>query len=98
MDGGLLLVIAAEKHLGGMGAAAFVALNPLVLVHVVGGPHNDGIATLAAMLGVAAVLSKREFSERVKSRLFVVSTLLAAPALVMLWLMRAPVRALEGGS
>ena len=41
-------------------AAAFVALNPLVLVHVVGGAHNDGLAMLIAMLGVAAVLAARE--------------------------------------
>jgi hypothetical protein len=41
-------------------AAAFVALNPLVLVHVVGGPHNDSIAVLLMTLGVAAVLTARE--------------------------------------
>lgn len=41
-------------------AAAFVALNPLVLVHVVGGPHNDGIAVLLMTLGVAAMLTARE--------------------------------------
>ncbi len=43
-------------------AAAFVALNPLVLVHVVGGPHNDAFAVLLTTLGVAAVLSRRELS------------------------------------
>ena len=43
-------------------AAVFVALNPLVLVHVVGGAHNDGLAMLLAMLGVAGVLSAREAS------------------------------------
>ena len=41
-------------------AAAFVGLNPLVLVHVVGGAHNDGLAMLLAMLGVAAVLDGRQ--------------------------------------
>jgi hypothetical protein len=41
-------------------AAAFVALNPLVLVHVVGGPHNDGIAVLLMTFGIAAVLTARE--------------------------------------
>jgi hypothetical protein len=41
-------------------AAAFVALNPLVLVHVVGGPHNDGIAVLLMTLGIAAMLGARE--------------------------------------
>ncbi len=43
-------------------AAAFVALNPLVLVHVVGGAHNDGLTMLLSMLAVAAVLSGRELS------------------------------------
>ncbi|HEX6781166.1 MAG TPA: glycosyltransferase 87 family protein [Solirubrobacterales bacterium] len=43
-------------------AAVFVALNPLVLVHVVGGAHNDGLTTLLAMLSVAALLSARELS------------------------------------
>jgi alpha-1,6-mannosyltransferase len=41
-------------------AAAFVALNPLVLVHVVGGPHNDGLAVLLMTLGIAGMLSARE--------------------------------------
>jgi alpha-1,6-mannosyltransferase len=41
-------------------AAAFVALNPLVLVHVVGGAHNDGLAMLLTTLGVAALVTRRE--------------------------------------
>jgi len=43
-------------------AATFVALNPLVLVHVVGGAHNDGLAMLLATLGVAALVVRREAS------------------------------------
>ncbi|MGH2937578.1 MAG: glycosyltransferase 87 family protein [Solirubrobacterales bacterium] len=43
-------------------AAAFVALNPLVLVHVVGGAHNDGLAMLLTTLGVAALVVRREAS------------------------------------
>jgi alpha-1,6-mannosyltransferase len=43
-------------------AAVFVALNPLVLVHVVGGAHNDGLAMLLATLSVAALLSARELA------------------------------------
>lgn len=39
-----------------------VALNPLVLVHVVGGAHNDAIAMLLALGGCAAVLALREAS------------------------------------
>jgi len=54
--------VAAWRGADPLRAAAFVALNPLVLVHVVGGAHNDGLAMLLAMLAVAAVLSAREVS------------------------------------
>jgi hypothetical protein len=43
-------------------AAAFVALNPLVLVHVVGGAHNDGLTMLLAMAALAALLSARNYT------------------------------------
>ena len=52
--------IAPSRGVSPLGAAAFVALNPLVLIHVVGGAHNDALAMLAATLGVAAMLSARE--------------------------------------
>jgi hypothetical protein len=39
---------------------AIVALNPLVLVHVVGGAHNDATMMLVAVAGCAAVLALRE--------------------------------------
>jgi hypothetical protein len=39
-----------------------VALNPLVLVHVVGGAHNDATTMLVAFAGCAAVLAARELS------------------------------------
>jgi alpha-1,6-mannosyltransferase len=54
--------IAAWRGVDPLRAAAFVALNPLVLVHVVGGAHNDGLTMLLAMLAVAAILSAREAS------------------------------------
>jgi alpha-1,6-mannosyltransferase len=54
--------LAARRGVDPLRAAAFVALNPLVLVHVVGGAHNDGLTMLLAMLGVAAILSARELS------------------------------------
>jgi alpha-1,6-mannosyltransferase len=54
--------VAAWRGVDPLRAAAFVALNPLVLVHVVGGAHNDGLTMLLAMLAVAAVLSAREIS------------------------------------
>jgi hypothetical protein len=54
--------LAAWRGADPLRAAAFLALNPLVLVHVVGGAHNDGLTMLLAMLAVAAVLSTRELS------------------------------------
>jgi hypothetical protein len=54
--------LAAWRGADPLRAAAFVALNPLVLVHVVGGAHNDGLTMLLAMLSVAALLSARELS------------------------------------
>jgi Glycosyltransferase family 87 len=54
--------IAAWRGVNPVRAAAFVALNPLVLVHIVGGAHNDGLTMLLAMLAVAAILSAREVS------------------------------------
>ncbi len=54
--------LAAWRGADPLRAAAFVALNPLVLVHVVGGAHNDGLTMLLAMLAVAAILSTREAS------------------------------------
>jgi Glycosyltransferase family 87 len=52
----LVARLAAARGVDPLRAAAFVALNPLVLVHVVGGAHNDGAAMLFAMLGAGGVL------------------------------------------
>jgi Glycosyltransferase family 87 len=54
--------IAAWRGADPLRAAAFVALNPLVLVHVVGGAHNDGLTVLLATAGVAALLSARNLT------------------------------------
>jgi hypothetical protein len=54
--------LAAWRGADPLRAAAFIALNPLVLVHIVGGAHNDGLTMLLAMLAVAAILSARELS------------------------------------
>jgi hypothetical protein len=56
----LVARVAPSRGVSSLGAAAFVALNPLVLIHVVGGAHNDGLAMLAATVGVAATLSASE--------------------------------------
>jgi alpha-1,6-mannosyltransferase len=58
----LVARLAPPRGVNPLRAAAFVALNPLVLVHVVGGPHNDSIAILLMMLGVAGILTARETS------------------------------------
>jgi alpha-1,6-mannosyltransferase len=54
--------LAAWRGVDPAQAAAFVALNPLVLVHVVGGAHNDGLTMLLATVGVAALLVRRDYS------------------------------------
>ncbi|MFI4929889.1 MAG: AmpG family muropeptide MFS transporter [Burkholderiales bacterium] len=96
VDGGLLLVIAAENISGGMGTAAFVALlmalcnqrftaTQFALLSAFASVGRVWVGPLAGVL--AEAIGWPDF--------FIVSTLLASPALVMLWLMRAPVRALE---
>ncbi|HEY6551097.1 MAG TPA: polyprenol phosphomannose-dependent alpha 1,6 mannosyltransferase MptB [Solirubrobacterales bacterium] len=55
----LVARLAPARGVDPLRAAGFVALNPLVLVHVVGGPHNDALAVLLMTLGVASVLTAR---------------------------------------
>ncbi|MGI9557972.1 MAG: glycosyltransferase 87 family protein [Solirubrobacterales bacterium] len=79
----LAWVVARTAPLRGVsagGAAAFVALNPLVLVHVVGGAHNDGFMALAMTAGVAAVLVA---AERTGGVLIVVGAAIKAPAILV---------------
>jgi hypothetical protein len=54
--------LAPARGLDPRAAAAFVALNPLVLVHVVGGAHNDALMMLLVTSGVAGVLALTEGS------------------------------------
>jgi len=58
----LVARVAPLRGVDPLRAAAFVALNPLVLVHVVGGPHNDAFAVLLTTLGVAALLAARQLT------------------------------------
>lgn len=74
--------LAAWRGVDPARAAAFVALNPLVLVHIVGGAHNDGLALLVATLGVAALVVRRESSagaSLVAAAAIKASTLFIAP-------------------
>jgi glycosyl transferase family 87 len=59
---GLAARVAARRGVDPRWAAALVALNPLVLVHVVGGAHNDGLMMALVMVGVAAILAGRELA------------------------------------
>jgi alpha-1,6-mannosyltransferase len=68
--------LAPARGINPLRATAFVALNPLVLVHVVGGAHNDGLAMLLVMAAVAAVLAAREASG---GAAFVVAFAIKAP-------------------
>jgi len=56
----LVARIATARGIDPLRAATFVALNPLVLVHAIGGPHNDAFAVLLMTLGIAALLSTQE--------------------------------------
>jgi hypothetical protein len=74
--------LAIRRGVDPVRAAAFVALNPLVLVHVVGGAHNDGLAMLLATLGAAALVARREAAagaSLVASAAIKSSTLFVAP-------------------
>jgi alpha-1,6-mannosyltransferase len=73
----LVARIAPSRGVSPLGAAAFVALNPLVLIHAVGGAHNDALAMLAATIGVAAMLNAREASA---GAAFVAAFAIKAPA------------------
>jgi hypothetical protein len=59
---GLVSRLSPKRGIDPLRAAAFVALNPLVLVHVVGGAHNDGLTMLLAMVAVTALLDGRDLS------------------------------------
>jgi hypothetical protein len=56
----LVARIATFRGIAPAPAAALVALNPLVLVDVVGGAHNDALMMLGLVGGVALVLTARE--------------------------------------
>jgi hypothetical protein len=49
--------LAVVRGVDPRGAAALVALNPLVLVHVVGGAHNDALMACGLTAAAAAVVS-----------------------------------------
>ncbi len=56
----LTAAIARRREIEPLGAAAFVALNPITLVHVVGGAHNDALMVMVSCAAVLALLAGRE--------------------------------------
>jgi len=96
VDGGLMMVIAFENISGGMGTAAFVAFLMSLC-------NQRFTATQYALLSAFASVGRvwvgplaGVTAETIGwPSFFVVSTLLAVPALLMLWWLREPVRALE---
>jgi PAT family beta-lactamase induction signal transducer AmpG len=96
VDGGLLLVIACENLSGGMGTAAFLAFLMSLC-------NQRFTATQFALLSAFASVGRvwvgplaGVLAESIGWPVFfIVSTLVALPALAMLWWMRDSVRALE---
>jgi PAT family beta-lactamase induction signal transducer AmpG len=96
VDGGLLMVIAFENLSGGMGTAAFLAFLMSLTT-------QRFTATQFAMLSAFASVGRvwvgplaGVLAESIGwPSFFLVSTVLALPALAMLWWLRAAVRRLE---
>ena len=96
VDGGLLMVVAFENISGGMGTAAFVAFMMSLC-------NQRFTATQFALLSAFASVGRvwvgplaGVLAESIGwPAFFIISTVLAAPALVMLWWLRASVRALD---
>jgi MFS transporter, PAT family, beta-lactamase induction signal transducer AmpG len=96
VDGGLLAVVAFENISGGMGTAAFLAFLMSLC-------NQRFTATQFALLSAFASVGRvwvgplaGVLAESIGwPTFFIISTVLAAPALWMLWAMRASVRALD---
>ena len=96
VDGGLLMVVALENLTGGMGTAAFLAFLMSLT-------QQRFTATQFAMLSAFASVGRvwvgplaGVLAESIGwPNFFVVSTVLALPALGLLWWLRQPIRRLE---
>jgi PAT family beta-lactamase induction signal transducer AmpG len=96
VDGGLLLVIAAENITGGMGTAAFVAFLMSLCNHRFTATQ---FALLSAFASVGRVWVGPLAGVLAQSigwpEFFALSTAMAVPALALLWWLRDTVRRLE---
>lgn len=96
VDGGLLMVIALENLTGGMGTAAFVAFLMSLTSQRFSATQFALLSALASVGRVWVGPLAGVMAESIGwPDFFVLSTVLALPALGMLWVMRASVKALE---
>ncbi len=96
VDGGLLTVVALENISGGMGNAAFVAFMMSLCNQRFTATHYALISAFASVGRVWVGPLAGVLAETIGwPTFFIISTVLALPALVLLWWMRAQVRALE---
>jgi alpha-1,6-mannosyltransferase len=81
------------RHLGGRNAVALwlTAANPLVLVHLVGGPHNDMLMVSLLCTGVLLVLDRRHvygIAVVTLGAAVKVTAVVALPFLIWVWASR----------
>lgn len=96
VDGGLLMVIAFENLSGGMGTAAFVAFLMSLCNHRFTATQYALLSAFASVGRVWVGPLAGVLAESIGwPTFFIVSTVAALPALLMLWWLRTPVRALE---
>ena len=96
VDGGLLLVVAVENISGGMGNAAFVAFMMSLCNQRFTATHYALISAFASVGRVWVGPLAGVLAETIGwPTFFIISTVLAAPALLMLWWLRSAVRALD---
>jgi PAT family beta-lactamase induction signal transducer AmpG len=96
VDGGLLMVIAFENLSGGMGTAAFVAFLMSLCNHRFTATQYALLSAFASIGRVWVGPLAGVLAESIGwPAFFIVSTVAAIPALLMLWALRESVRALE---
>ena len=96
VDGALLAAVAAENLSSGMGTAAFVAFLMALCNHKFTATQFALLSAFASIGRVWVGPLAGVLAESIGwPTFFIVSTVLAFPALALLWWLRAPVRALE---
>jgi PAT family beta-lactamase induction signal transducer AmpG len=96
VDGGLLMVVAFENISGGMGTAAFVAFMMSLCTQRFTATQYALLSAFASVGRVWVGPLAGVLAESIGwPAFFIVSTVLAAPALAMLWWLRTAVQALD---